>query len=56
MKRKEVNICISEIRNLLRSLDRSFVPNHVYDKSSLVYRNAADIRYIADILCKSLIH
>lgn len=56
MKRKEVNICISEIRNLLRSIDRSFVPNHVYDKSSLVYRNAADIRYIADILCKSLTH
>lgn len=56
MKRKEVNICISEIRNLLRSIDRSFVPNHVYDKNSLLYRNAADIRYIADILCKSLIH
>lgn len=37
MKRKEVNICISEIRNLLRSIDRSFVPNHVCDKSSLVY-------------------
>jgi hypothetical protein len=56
MKRKEVNICISEIRNLLRSIDRSFVPNYVYDKSSLVYRNAADIRYIVDILCKSLTH
>ena len=56
MKRKEVNICISEIRNLLRSIDGSFVPNHVYDKSSSVYRNAAHIRYIADILCSSLTH
>lgn len=56
MKWKDVNICIFVIRDLLRSIDRSFVPNHVYDKSSLVYRNAADIRYIADILCKSLTH
>lgn len=55
MKKKEVNICISEIRNLLRSIDRSFEPNHVYAKNSLVYRNAANIRYIADILCESLI-
>ena len=56
MKRKDVNTCISEIRNLLRSIDRSFEPNHVYDKDSLLYRNAADIRYIADVLCRSLIH
>lgn len=56
MTRKEVNTCISEIRNLLRSIDRSFVPNHVYDKSFLLYRNAAVVRYIDDILCKSLIY
>lgn len=55
MKRKDVNTCISEIRNLLRSIDRSFVPNHVYDTDSLLYRNAADICYIDDVLCKSLI-
>ena len=56
MKRKELNLCISEIRNLLRSIDRSFVPNHVYDSSSFLYRDVANIRYIADSLCRSLTH
>lgn len=55
MKRKDLNVCLSEIRSLLRSINRSFVPNHVYDEDSLLYRNAADIRYISDVLCKSLI-
>lgn len=56
MKREEVNICVNDIRDLLRFIDESFEPNHVYDKGSSVYRSAADIRYIADILCKSLTH
>lgn len=55
MKREDIDTCIREIRKLLRSIDRSFVPNHVYDKDSLVYRNSKDIRYIADVLCKSLL-
>lgn len=55
MKRKDYNIIKSELRRLLREVDRSFVPNHVYDKDSTLYRSACNLRYVADVLCSSLV-
>lgn len=55
MKRKDLNLYKSEIRRLLKQIDRSFYPNHVYDKSSSIYSNAATLRYVADALCRDLI-
>lgn len=55
MKRKDMNLYKSEIRRLLRQIDRSFVPNHVYDKSSSIYTDAAVLRFVVDALCRDLI-
>lgn len=54
MKRKDFNLCKSEIRRLLKQIDSSFVPNHVYDKDSNLFHDAAALRYVADVLCSSL--
>lgn len=32
-----------DIRSLLRDMDKSFVPNHVYDVDSKMYRPAEDL-------------
>ena len=55
MKRKDLNLYKSEIRRLLKQIDRSFYPNHVYDKSSSICSDAADLRYVVDALCRDLI-
>lgn len=55
MKRKDLNLYKSEIRRLLKQIDRSFYPNHVYDKSSSICSDAAALRYVADALCRDLI-
>lgn len=55
MKRKDFNLLKSEIRRLLKQIDTSFVPNHVYDGASKVSRDAANLRYVADLLYKDLI-
>lgn len=55
MKRKDMNLYKSEIRRLLRQIDRSFCPNHVYDKTSSICSDAAALRYVADVLCRDLI-
>lgn len=55
MKRKDLNLYKSEIRRLLKQIDRSFSPNHVYDESSSIYSDAAALRYVADVLCRDLI-
>lgn len=55
MKRKDFITCKSEILYALRMLSLSFSPKEVYDKNSMQYNYAADIRYIADCLCKALL-
>ena len=55
MKRKDFNLCKSEIRRLLKQIDTSFVPNHVYDKDSNLFHDAVVLRYVADVLCSSLV-
>lgn len=55
MTRKDLNLYKSEIRRLLRQIDRSFYPNHVYDKNSSIFSDAAALRYVADALCRDLI-
>lgn len=55
MKRKDLNLYKSEIRRLLRQIDRSFDPNHVYDESSSICSDAAALRYVADVLFRDLI-
>lgn len=55
MKRKDFNLYKSEIRRLLKQIDRSFYPNHVYDKSSSIYSDSATLRYVVDALCRDLI-
>ena len=56
MKRNDFNLCKKEIRRLLKRLDDSFVPNHVYQKGSVLYRDASHLRYVVDCLCSDLIH
>lgn len=55
MKRKDLNLYKSEIRRLLRQIDRSFYPNHAYDESSSICTDAAALRYVADALYRDLI-
>ena len=55
MKRKDFDTAKSSIRYALRMLDRSFVPNHVYDEDSLQVKYVADILYIASRLHDALI-
>lgn len=43
MKRKEFNLLVKDIRSLLRDMDRSFVPNHVYDEDSQMYRTCEQL-------------
>lgn len=54
MKRKDFNILKSEIRRLLKQIDDSFVPNHVYDETSVILRDAANLRYVVSLLCNDL--
>ena len=55
MKRKDFNLYKREIRRLLKQIDDSFVPNHVYDETSNILRDAANLRYVASLLCNDLI-
>lgn len=55
MKRKDLNLYKSEIRRLLRHIDRSFYPNHVYDECSSICSDAAALRFVADALYRDLI-
>lgn len=43
MERKVFNKLKKDIRSLLRDMDNSFVPNHVYDEDSKMYRTAEDL-------------
>lgn len=40
MERKVFDKLKNDIRSLLRDIDISFVPNHVYDEDSKMYRTA----------------
>ena len=55
MKRKDFNLYKSEIRRLLKQIDDSFVPNHVYDEKSKVCCDAAALRFVVDTLYRDLI-
>ena len=55
MKRKVLNLYKSEIRRLLMQIDRSFYPNHSYDKSSSICSDAVALRYVVDALYRDLI-
>lgn len=55
MKRKNMNLYRSEIRRLLRQIDRSFVPGVVYSPDSLVVCDASALRFVIDSLYKELI-
>lgn len=50
-----MNLYKSEIRRLLRQIDRSFYPNHTYDESSSICTDAAALRYVADAFYRDLI-
>ena len=43
MKRKEFNFLKKNIRSLLRDLDNGFIPDHVYNEDSKMYRTAEDL-------------
>lgn len=43
MERKVFDKLKKDIRYLLRDMDKSFVPNHVYDVNSKMYRTAEDL-------------
>lgn len=43
-----------DIRSLLRDMDKSFVPNHVYDEDSKMYRTSEDLCVCASFLRDSL--
>lgn len=55
MKRKDYNLVKSEIRRLLKELDNSFEPSHVYDVDSEVYRTACNLRYVVRVLSDDLV-
>lgn len=50
MKSKEFNSLVKDILSLLLDMDRSFVPNHVYDEDSKMYRTAEDLCVCAAFL------
>lgn len=43
MEREVFDKLKKDIRSLLRDMDKSFVPNHVYDEDSKMYRTAEDL-------------
>lgn len=55
MRRKDYNLAKSEIRRLLKEIDGSFEPNHIYDLNSDVYRTACNMRYVVCVLCDDLV-
>lgn len=56
MKRKDMNLFKSEIRRLLKQIDCSFSPDHVYDKNASICSDVAALRYVVDALYRDLIH
>nr|DAU95719.1 MAG TPA: hypothetical protein [Microviridae sp.] len=50
MDRKVFNKLIKDIRSLLRDMDNSFVPNHVYGEDSKMVRTADDLCVCAAFL------
>lgn len=54
MDRKTFNQLKKDIRSILREMDCSFVPNHVYDEDSKMYRNAEDLCVCVAFLRDSL--
>lgn len=54
MKRKDFNLYKSEIRRLLKQIDDSFVPNHVYDEESKVSHDASALRFVVYTLYNDL--
>lgn len=50
MERKVFDNLKKDIRSLLRDMDKSFVPNHVYDVDSKMYRTAEDLCFCAAYL------
>lgn len=50
MERKVFDKLKKDIRSLLRDMDKSFVPNHVYDEDSKMYRTAEDLCVCAAFL------
>lgn len=56
MKRKDYNMYRSELRRLLKKINDSFVPNHVYGKDSQIVCDVAALRFVANTLYEDLIH
>lgn len=54
MERKVFDKLKKDIRFLLRDMDKSFVPSHVYDEDSKMYRTAEDLCICAAFLRDSL--
>lgn len=54
MKKRNYKTFSKDIHSLLRDLDNSFVPNHVYDKKSKFYRTACDLAFAAIMLRECL--
>lgn len=50
MERKVFDKLKKDIRSLLRDMDKSFVPNHVFDVASKIYRTAEDLCVCAAFL------
>lgn len=55
MNKKDYNLAKSEIRRLLKELDISFEPNHIYGVDSDVYRIACNLRYVVGVLSDDLV-
>ena len=55
MKRKTFNLYKGEIRRLLRQIDRSFVPDAVYNEDSLMACDASALRSVIDCLYRDLL-
>lgn len=55
MIRKDFNLYKSEIRRLLKQIDDSFVPNHVYDEGSKVCLDVLALRFVVNTLYRDLI-
>lgn len=50
MERKVFDKLKKDIRSLLRDMDKSFVPNHIYEEVSKMYRTAEDLCVCASFL------
>lgn len=55
MDKKTFYLYKGEIRRLLRQIDRSFEPNVVYGKNSLIGCDASALRFVIDCLYRDLI-